>query len=44
MDFQKLFFNQEQIMYQILEEIKDDIIDYLSKNEKKILIIILKVI
>ena len=33
-DFQKLFFNQEQIMYQTLEEIKDDIIDYLSKSKE----------
>ena len=31
-DFQTLLFNQEQIMYLILQETKNDIIDYLSEN------------
>ena len=31
-DFQKLFFNQEQIMYQTLDETKGYIFDFLSKD------------
>ena len=32
-DFKELLFNQEQIMYNIIKETKDNIIDYLAKNK-----------
>ena len=31
-DFQKLFFNQEQIMYNTLDETKNDLFDYLGED------------